>query len=162
MPWRRWSRLGTVGGVKLVLFLGMMGLLTLWASSSATIRPALLRSSRKSSKQIVNSAQAAFSSTNGQLRSTIVSVPGWNFQASLNSFSWSLENFFRGLISTLLGPREFLSPARLFCCRTNAGFVGGNTFDVDAVRRKLSNSSRRSFIGPFSATDVSILINLKH
>ena len=49
---------------------------TLCASSSAMIRPVSARFSKKKERQMLNIAQAALSSMNGQLRSIMVRLPG--------------------------------------------------------------------------------------
>lgn len=57
-------------------------LLTLCASSNATMRPALPRPSKKREMQMLNNAQASSGPMNGQLKSTMVKVPFLKSQMS--------------------------------------------------------------------------------
>lgn len=59
---------------------------TFCASSSAMTLPCRLRSAKNNPRQIVNSAQASFPLTKGQLKSTIVREPFSKFQMSFLAF----------------------------------------------------------------------------
>ena len=112
---------------------------TLCASSSATMRLAVLRLSRKRSRQMLKSAHAELSSTKGQLRSTMVSVPGLKSQtASADCFLLDLSLAFWTNHLVLACLPASVSGKVGACCPSSV---------LEGRSMKLSSSSRRSFSG---------------
>ena len=108
---------------------------TLCASSSATMQLAVLRLSRKRSRQMLKSAQPELSLTKGQLRSTMVRVPGLKSQtlsADCCSMDLSRNHLFLACLPALISGKVDA------CCPSSV---------LEGRSMKLSSSMRWSFSG---------------